>query len=173
VKPWRWLALRDAAPSSALAVARVRNPDGHAAGWLAAWPGEASRPQNGVRVDPRAIDPAGLAARMSFVLAPADSSLEFDDPAVIGALRDALSLAPADVLSTFVVDRWRFGGAITAVRAETDRGRLAVDPFARLFRTRILDVDAGLLGRMPPPVGPGIQRYGAGAPWPWDRFPAS
>jgi hypothetical protein len=35
---------------------------------------------------------------------------------------------------------------------------------------RILRVDAGLLGTMPAPVGPDTQRYGAGNPWPWDRF---
>ena len=48
--------------------------------------------------------------------------------------------------------------------------RLADDPFARQFPARILRVDAGLLGTMPAPVGPGTQRYGAGNPWPWDRF---
>jgi hypothetical protein len=51
-----------------------------------------------------------------------------------------------------------------------DPVRLGDDPFARLFPARILRVDAGLLGTMPPLVGPGTQRYGAGNPWPWDRF---
>jgi hypothetical protein len=39
----------------------------------------------------------------------------------------------------------------------------------RLPAVRILRVDAGLLGTMLAPVGSGTQ-YGAGNPWPWDRF---
>jgi hypothetical protein len=36
--------------------------------------------------------------------------------------------------------------------------------------TRVLQVDAGALGGMPLPAGPGIAPYAGGEPWPWDRF---
>ena len=36
--------------------------------------------------------------------------------------------------------------------------------------TRVLQVDAGVLGRMPLPAGPGIAPYAGGELWPWDRF---
>ena len=47
---------------------------------------------------------------------------------------------------------------------------VAENPFARIFRARVLQVGSGILGRVAPPTGPGIARYGGGAPWPWDRF---
>jgi hypothetical protein len=31
-------------------------------------------------------------------------------------------------------------------------------------------VAAGIVGRLPPPVGPTIERYGSANPWPWDRY---
>jgi hypothetical protein len=34
-------------------------------------------------------------------------------------------------------------------------------------------VDAGLLGVVPPPCGPTIERYGSAQPWPWDRYDAA
>ncbi len=51
-----------------------------------------------------------------------------------------------------------------------DAPRLADDPFARIFPARLLDVDSGLFGAVPPPAGPTIERYGSTEPWPWDRF---
>lgn len=166
---WRWIALREDRPEGAEAAVAVRTPDGHSAGVLAVWPQGAKRPRQARRIDARAIDPSGEAAWVSLVLAPDGISLDFDDPAVVGATRDALAQPwSAAVLSTLVVEKMRFGGAVTAVR-DTPR-RLQDDPFARLFPARILRVDAGLLGTMPAPVGPGTQRYGAGNPWPWDRF---
>ncbi len=96
-------------------------------------------------------------------------SLDFDDPAVIGATRAALALEPADVLSTLIVDKMRFAGALTPVR-NGNLGRLTNDPFARLFPQRVVTVEGDLLGRMAAPVGPGHQRYGGGNPWPWDSW---
>jgi hypothetical protein len=46
---------------------------------------------------------------------------------------------------------------------------LADDPFGWLMPARVLRVEEGFVGRMAPPVGPGIQRY-TGSPWPWDRL---
>jgi hypothetical protein len=166
---WRWIALRPDRPEGAEAAVAVREPDGHPVGFLAVWPEGARRPRQGRRIDARAIDVSGEAAWVSLVLAPEGVSLDFDDPAVVGATRDALAQPwSAAVLSTLVVERMRFGGAVTAVRDTP--WRLTDDPFARLFPARILRVDAGLLGTMPAPVGPGTQGYGAGNPWPWDRF---
>ena len=54
--------------------------------------------------------------------------------------------------------------------AAAARALLADDPFARVFPARMLRVDGGLFGRVPPPVGPTIERYGSANPWPWDRF---
>lgn len=165
---WRWLARREDRPSGADAVARVLE-GGRPAGYLAAWPEGSARPRGGVRIDSRAIDPEGEPAAVSLVLAPEGVSLHFDDPAVVGATRAALALRPPEVLSTLVVEEIRFAGALTAIRGG-DLRRLADDPFARVFPGRLLRVERGLLGRMPPPPGPGTQRYGAGNPWPWDRW---
>jgi hypothetical protein len=166
---WRWIAPRQDRPASADAAVQVREPDGHPAGFLAVWPQGAKRPRQGRRIDARAIDLSGEAAWVSLVWAPDGVWLDFDDPAVVEATREVLAQPwSAAVLSTLMVEEMRFGGAVTAVR--DDPRRLADDPFARLFPARILWVDAGLLGTMPAPVGPGTQRYGAGNPWPWDRF---
>jgi hypothetical protein len=67
-------------------------------------------------------------------------------------------------------DDSHFEGAITIARGCAARAKLADDPFACIFPARIVRVDGGLLGRVPPPVGPTIERYGSANPWPWDRF---
>ena len=121
------------------------------------------------KVDARAVDPNGEAALVSLVLPPDGITIAFDDPAVSGALRASLAEPWPDVLSTLVVESSRFAGALTAVR-DGDRSRLGSDPFARIFPAELVEVGPGLLGRTPSPVGPGIQRYGGGNPWPWDSF---
>jgi hypothetical protein len=61
---------------------------------------------------------------------------------------------------------------VTVARGEHDEARLLWDaPFARVFPARLVRVPAGLFGRVPPPAGPVIERYGSAQPWPWDRFP--
>ncbi len=89
------------------------------------------------------------------MLAPEGVRLAFDDVAVQQARRDVLA--------------W-LEGAITVARGSAGRAKLADDPFARIFAARILSVDGGLLGRVPAPVGPTIERYGSANPWPWERF---
>ncbi len=83
-------------------------------------------------------------------------------------MRDVLAGPWPRACSTLTLDAATIGGAVTCL---WDRPRAAQssDPFARLFPIRLLRVGPGLLGEMPPPSGPGIQRY-AGSPWPWDRF---
>ena len=76
----------------------------------------------------------------------------------------------AAAVSTLLRDDSHFAGAITVARSPTERHRLREDPFARIFPSRLLDVEAGILGSVAPPTGPTIERYGSGNPWPWDRF---
>lgn len=66
-------------------------------------------------------------------------------------------------------DESRFEGSAVVARGD-QVARLADDPFARLFPARRLDVGEGVLGTVPPPAGPTIERYGSGNPWPVDRF---
>jgi len=167
---WCWLALAGSRPAQALAYAELHHEDGSAAGGLAAWsPGAEPPVENAAKVDARAIDSSGEPALLSLVLAPPGVRLLFDDPAVSQALRSALVLPRADVLSTLSIGGAHFAGAVTAVR-DAARWRLDADPFAAVFPARRLRVASGLLGVMPALTGPTIQRYGSGNPWPWDRF---
>ncbi|HEX8159156.1 MAG TPA: hypothetical protein VF526_17360 [Solirubrobacteraceae bacterium] len=170
---WRWIDLVPARLPGALAVAVARDArTGAAAGWLVAWEGRARPTPTALRIDARAIDPNGDAALVSLVLAPAGVSLPFDDLAVQQARRAVLARStPAAVNSTLLRDSSRFMGALTAIRDVA--GGLDDDPFARVFPARRLLVGAGLLGTMPAPAGPTIERYGSDQPWPWDRFRAS
>jgi hypothetical protein len=108
---WRCIALRQDRPQGAEAAVAVREPDGHPVGFLAVWPEGARRPRHGRRIDARAIDVSGEVAWVSLVLGPDRVSLDFDDPAVLGATRDVLAQPwSAEVLSTLVVEEMRFGG---------------------------------------------------------------
>jgi hypothetical protein len=55
-------------------------------------------------------------------------------------------------------------------RSPAELHRLRDDPFARIFPSRLLAIDAGILGSVLAPTGPTIERYGSGNPWPWDLF---
>lgn len=160
-----WLALLESRPDDVLAAAVV--DDGHQQ--LVAWRSERPPVPWATKVDPRAIDPEGGPGRASLVLAPEGVWLPFDDVAVSQAVRAAMSARPVDVVSTLVVGDDRFVGALSATHGD-DQRPLDDDSFAVLFPTRRVRLGAGLLGRTPTPVGPGIQRYGAANPWPWDRF---
>lgn len=167
---WCWFALCPAGRDDALASAAIETLDGEPVGVLVAWPADAGAlPENTAKIDARAIDPHGPAGTASLVLPRRGGWLPFDDPAVSQAMRTALLLPPVEVLSTLVVGNDRFVGALTAVHDQRP-DRLRDDPFATVFPSRLVHVAAGLLGRMPAPVGPTIQRYGADNPWPWDRF---
>ncbi|HEY5142753.1 MAG TPA: hypothetical protein VII98_04580 [Solirubrobacteraceae bacterium] len=168
-----WLALVDAAPSGADAAAALRTPDGAPAGWLAAWI-RASKPvRDARRADPRIVDQDGAPATISLVLPERDALTIFDDPAVQGARRAVLADAePADLVTTLLVDASHFAGSLTARRGPDALSRLRDDPFLRVWAGRLLVVDAGLLGSVPAPPGPVIERHGSDVPWPGGGFPA-
>lgn len=170
---WHWIDLVPERVHDAFAAARADDErTGVAAGWLVAWEGGSRPTPTALRIDARAIAPGGDPALVSLVLAPDGVLLPFDDLAVQQARRAVLARsAPAAVTSTLLRDDSRFMGALTAVRGMSCR--LEDDPFARLFPALRLRVGAGLLGTMPAPVGPTIERYGSDQPWPWDRFRAS
>jgi hypothetical protein len=167
---WAWFALLDAPSDDASAQAAAFAADGRPAGWLAAWRRRARPSREARRVDDRIIDPAGPEAWISLVAPPPGVRLLFDDMAVQQARRVVLAQPPADAVSTLLRDASHFEGAITVARGAAV-ARLADDPFARVFPARLLRVGAGVLGRVPAPAGPTIERYGSAQPWPWDRFP--
>jgi hypothetical protein len=169
VTSWHWLALVDEAPPAADASAPVAALDGTPAGHLAIWARRAKPTRAARRVDARLLDPAGAEAYVSLVLPPSGVRLAFDDLAVQQARRAVLAAPPLDAVTTLLSDASHFEGALTVARGG-DVARLRDDPFARVFAARILRVGAGVLGRIPAPAGPVIERYGSERPWPWDRF---
>ena len=168
-RPWYWFAFCPEAPTDAFRSAPAFRANGTQLGFLAAWlVGKGRKPLGALGIDTRAIDPGGKPAWISLALAPERVRVLFDDPAVCQAMRMVLSDPHGDVMSTLVRDPSTIGGAFTATHSPTPEG-LADDPFARIFPRTLLRVDAGFVGNMPAPAGPGVQRY-AGAPWPWDHF---
>lgn len=163
-----WFALLPARPERCYAAAVVRDVDGVPMGSMVAWrTRDGRRPAGSLGIDERAIDPHGDAAWVSLALAPPPLRVLYDDPAVSQAIRRVLAAPPADAFSTLMLDSSSIGGALTARR--NGWTELIDDPFARVFPQQLLHVDAGLIGRMPAPTGPVMQRY-SGNPWPWDRF---
>jgi hypothetical protein len=160
---WCWFALLEAPAEDATAQAAVAG-----GGWLAAWQRRAKPVRHARRIDARIIDPGGDAAWVSLVVPPAGVRLPFDDVAVQQARRAVLARRPIDAVSTLLSDASHFEGAVTVMR-----GHVVDDPFARVFPARLLQVGAGLFGRVPPPCGPTIERYGSAQPWPWDRYEPS
>jgi len=166
---WAWFDFGAEEIGASLASAEAWSVDGRAVGFLTAWSAEMDQPTpTAAKIDARAIDAAGDGAWVSLVIAPPGLFLPFDDPAVAQATRTVLAMAPADVFSTLVEGDDRCRGALTAMHGEPNR--LGYDPFANLFPAVALRVGPGILGHMPAPVGPSIQRYGGANPWPWDRF---
>jgi hypothetical protein len=166
---WCWLALVADEPARAAASARVRDGLGEPAGVLAAWTSRAKPARHALRMDARLLDPAGAAAVVSLVLAPRGVRLAFDDPAVQQARRAILAGSPFAAVSTLLSDASHFEGSVVVARG-AGAARITADPFARIFPGRVLEVDAGLFGSVPPPAGPVIERYGSAQPWPRDRF---
>ena len=76
---------------------------------------------------------------------------------------------PFDAVTTLLTDDSHFQGSLLVARGRT-RGGSRDDPFARVFPARVLHVGAGVLGRVPWPAGPVIERYGSAQPWPADRY---
>jgi hypothetical protein len=165
-----WLALVEGAAPGADAAAPALTLDGRPAGTLAAWHRGAKPARQALRVDGRLIDPHGPAAWISLVLPPAAVRLAFDDLAVQQARRLVLLHRFPTAVSTLLRDDSHFEGAITVARSAEDKQRLRDDPFARIFPSMLLAVEAGIFGVVAPPTGPTIERYGSGNPWPWDQF---
>jgi hypothetical protein len=163
-----WIAVADQTPAGADAAAALYEPDGTPVGFLAAWLQPAKPVRHALRADPRIVDRDGDPATISLVLPPPEWRLKFDDVAVQQARRDVLSRPPADAVTTLLFDASHFAGSITVERRHA--ARLADDPFARLHPARILLVDGGVLGRVPAPCGPTIERHGSANPWPWPTF---
>ena len=95
--------------------------------------------------------------------------LAFDDLAVQQARRELLQGQPYEAVTTLLTDDSHFEGSLLVARGE-ETARLADDPFARVFPPRLLHVGPGVLGRVPWPASPVIERYGSAQPWPADRF---
>jgi hypothetical protein len=167
-----WLALVPDRPRDASAAAPASESDGAPAGWLAIWARNAKPLREARRIDARLLDPHGDEASVSLVLPPPGVRLLFDDLAVQQARRDVLAGPPVDAVTTLLSDASHFEGSLTVYRG-ADRARVRDDPFARIFPARILHVGAGVLGRVPAPAGPVIERYGSAQPWPADRFAAA
>ena len=166
-----WLAVvPEAEADGAAAHAALTDLAGGQAGVLAAWLRRSKPRRDVLRADPRAIDPVGDAALLSLVLAPAGVRLAFDDLAVQQSRRDLLAGPPPDLVTTLLRDDSHFEGALTARRGPDAERLLRDDPFARVFPARLLRVEAGVLGEVPAPAGPVIERYGSAQPWPADRF---
>lgn len=167
---WAWLDLVEVKPSGATLTARVWDEDEAAAGWLSAWRRRARPTRNARRVFDAVLDPGGAAGWLSLVLPPAGVRLAFDDIAVQAARRAVLSGRQVDALSTLLTDSSHFEGAVTVARGPRAQALLRDDPFARIFSARLLRVEAGILGKLAPPAGPVIERYGSSQPWPSGRF---
>jgi hypothetical protein len=137
------------------------------------WDGEALSRQLGatgrrLRADPRCFGGEPVADAWAHVCALPidDAKLPFDFPEVQQVRRDALAwwvppLGDALVcLTTLAVDSVHYGGAITVA---TDPAAFDQDPFARVLPGTT--VRTSLFSRVPPPVGPVVERY-AGVAWP-------
>ena len=169
---WHWLALVDERPEDATAAAPVHERDGTPAGFLAIWARRAKPLADARRVDARLLDTEGAEAEISLVRPPPGVRLLFDDLAVQHARRAVLAAPPLDAVTTLLSDASHFEGSLTVARGD-GVARLADDPFARIFPARLLHVGAGVVGRLPAPAGPVIERYGSAQPWPQDRFAAA
>lgn len=165
-RSWVWLALVEVRPVDATAAAPATE-DAEPAGWLAVWD-QQRRPVRGARrAWARIVDPRGEAALVSLVLPPDGIRVPVDDLSVQHARRAVLAGRPTDAVSMLLRDASRFEGSITVTRGS---GARRSDPFSRVFPARRLEVGPGLFGRVAPPAGPAIERYGSANPWPADRF---
>ena len=117
-----------------------------------------------------------------WVSAPADlgtAALEFDDPAVTGAIRRTLAsylpLIGSRLIatSTLMSDWRRCAGALTAFEARSEaeaRTLAANDPWRAIFTGRLFRLERAIVRRVPAPAGPNTQRYGGANPWPGGTF---
>ena len=117
-----------------------------------------------------------------YLSAPADlgtAALEFDDPAVVGAIRRTLGsflplLGRRFIATSTLMPDWRScAGALTVFEAGSDaeaRMLAANDPWQAIFTGRLFRLERAIVRRVPPPAGPNTQRYGGANPWPGGTF---
>jgi hypothetical protein len=107
------------------------------------------------------------------------AALEFDDPAVSGAIQRTLaSYLPLlgrrlVAISTVMPDWRRCAGALTVfdARSEAEARTLAAnDPWRAIFPGRLFRLERAIVRRVPAPAGPNTQRYGGANPWPGGSF---
>ena len=107
------------------------------------------------------------------------AALEFDDPAVAGAIHRTLgSYLPLlgrrlVAISTLMSDWRHCCGALTVfeARSPAEAGMLALDdPWRALFSGRLFRLERAIVRRVAPPAGPNTQRYGGANPWPGGSF---
>lgn len=107
------------------------------------------------------------------------AALDFDDPAVVGAIRRTLAsylplLGSRLVAISTVMPDWRHCcGALTVfeARSEAEAATMAAeDPWRAIFGGRLFRLERPIVRRVPPPAGPGTQRYGGASPWPGGSF---
>ena len=123
------------------------------------------------RADARIVDPAGAPARVSLVLPPDGRAAAVRRPRrPAGAPRRCSRGEPFDAVTTLLTRRLALRG-LAARRARRGcrppgRGPVRAD----LPRRGCCTSAPGVLGRVPWPAGPMIERYGSAQPWPLDRF---
>ena len=166
---WAWLALVDERPDGADAAAACARSR---ASPRACWPPGGGTPSP-------CATPAGSTRGSSTRTAQRRASRSCSRPPASGSPSttsrssrrgaSCWQAQPFDAVSTLLTDDSHFEGSILVARGE-EAARLADDPFARIFPARLLHVGAGVLGRVPWPAGPVIERYGSAQPWPADRF---
>lgn len=163
------------APEASARFAAMRDLQGRSSGYLEILEETASGDDaapNTAKVDPAVLDRNGEPGWLS--LAWTDGVvMSFDDVAVSGATRAYLRSGRGHFMSTLTRSDDTLAGAITGVTGCTAEQAVVLlrdDPFARLFPGRLVSYGPGLFGPTLPPAGPATQRYGAGMPWPNDRF---
>lgn len=131
-----------------------------------------------------AIVARGRAATVDgwYVSLPAElgtAALDFDDPAVAGALRLMLGsflplLGRRLIATSTLMPAWkRCAGAITVFGAASEaeaRTLASSDPWQAIFAARLFRLEQAIVSRVPAPAGPGTQRYGGANPWPGGSF---
>jgi hypothetical protein len=107
------------------------------------------------------------------------AALEFDDPAIGGAIRRTLAsylplLGRRLIATSTLMSDWRHCcGALTAfaARSAAEARTLAFDdPWRAIFPGRLFRLERAVLQRVLPPAGPTTQRYGGANPWPGGTF---
>lgn len=142
----------------------------------------AGRQVRALRVWNALVDNASARVDQWYLSGAADlgtAALEFDDPAVAGAIQRTLAsylplLGGRFIATSTLMSDWRHcAGALTVfeARSEAEARTLAVDdPWRTIFPGRLFRLERMIFRRVAPPVGPNTQRYGGANPWPGGAF---